>query len=102
MQVVDHQQDVLLQPLQLRQEPLYHRRARETRRRTYPLDDLVAGGVGQGVDQMEAKPLRVTLAALDRDPRDGFIDPRGPRPEQDGLPASCRCADERDGAGRGG
>ena len=78
VQVVDHQLDRLLEPLQLRQEPLYHHRAREARRRTDPLDHVVAGGVGEGVDHVKPEPLRVTLAALDGDPRDGLVGFRGP------------------------
>ena len=35
--------------------------------------DLVAGGVGERVDHVKPEPLRVTLAALDRDPRDGLV-----------------------------
>jgi hypothetical protein len=100
MQVVDHHLDRLLQPLQLRQEPLYHDGPGEARCRTDPLDHVVAGGDGQGVDHLKAKPLRVVLTALDRDPRDGLFDRRGPRPQQNGLPAPRRCADERDGARR--
>ena len=78
MQVVDHQRERLLEFIELGQEPLYHHRARETRRRTDPLDQVVAGGVGEGVDHVKPEPLRVTLAALDGDPRDGLFDPRGP------------------------
>ena len=78
VQVVDHQLDRLLEPLQLRQEPLYHHRAREARRRTDPLDHVIAGGVGQGVDHVKPEPLRVTLAALDGDPRDSLVGFRGP------------------------
>ena len=70
MQVVDHQHERLLELLELVQEPLYHHRASEARRRADPLDDVVAGGVGQGVDHVKPEPLRVTLAALDGDPRD--------------------------------
>ena len=95
VQVVDHQHERLLEPLQLGQEPLDHHRAREARRRADPLDDLVAGRVGERVDHVKPEPLRVTLAALDRDPRDGLVRLRGPRPQQHGLPASRRCADER-------
>ena len=102
VQVVDHQLDRLLEPLQLRQKPLYHHRAREARRRTDPLDDLVAVRISEGVDHVKPEPLRVTLAALDGDPRDGLFDPRGPRPQQNGLPASRRCAHDHDGARSGG
>ena len=78
VQVVDHQHERLLEPLELRQEPLDHHRAREARRRADPLDHLVAGGVGERVDQMKPEPLRVTFAALDRDPGDGLVE--FPRP----------------------
>ena len=60
------------------QEPLYHHRAREARRRADPLDHVVAGGVGEGVDHVKPEPLRVTLAALDGDPRDSLVGFRGP------------------------
>ena len=73
VQVVDHQHERLLELLELGQEPLDHHRAREARRRADPLDHVVAGGVGEGVDQLEPEPLRVTLAALDRDPRHGLV-----------------------------
>jgi hypothetical protein len=63
---------------------------------------VVAGRVGQGVDHVKPKPLRVTLTALDGHPRDNLFDLRGPRPQKDGLPASCGCAGERDGSRSGG
>ena len=44
--VVDHQHERLLELIELGQEHLYHRCARETRHRTDPLDHVVAGGVG--------------------------------------------------------
>jgi hypothetical protein len=78
VQVVDHQLERPLDPLQLVQEPLYYHRAREARRRADPLDHVVAGGVGEGVDHVKPEPLRVTLAALDGDPRDSVVGCRGP------------------------
>jgi hypothetical protein len=78
VQVVDHELDRLREPLQLRQKPLYHHRAGEARRRTDPLEHVVAGGVGEGVDHVKPEPWRVTLAALDGDPCDGLFHPRGP------------------------
>jgi hypothetical protein len=74
VQVVDHQLDRLLEQLQLPEESLRHHGAREARRRADPLDRVVAGGVGQAVDQTQPEPLRVPLAALGRDPRDGLAD----------------------------
>jgi hypothetical protein len=88
VQVVDHQRERLLEPLELIQEALYHHCAREARHRADPLDDLVAGRISECVDHVKPEPLRVTLAALDGDPPDGLSDPRGPRPQQHGLPAS--------------
>ena len=73
VEIVDHQLERLLEPLELGQQPLDDRRAGEARRRTDPLDDLVAGRIGERVDQGEPEPLRVALAALDRDPGDGLI-----------------------------
>ena len=55
VQVVDHQHERLLEPLELGQQPLDHRRAREARRRADPLDDLVAGRIGERVDQVRAR-----------------------------------------------
>ena len=78
VQVVDHQLERLLEPLELGQEPLDHHRACEARRRADPLDDLVAGRVGERLDQVNPEPLRVTFVALDRDPGDGLVPLRGP------------------------
>ena len=73
MKIVDHQLERLLEPLELAQQPLDDRRAGEARRRTDPLDDLVAGRIGERVDQGKPELLCVTLAALDRHPGDGLI-----------------------------
>ena len=73
VQIVDHQLERLLEPLELDQQPLDDRRAGEARCRTDPLDDLVAGRIGKRVDHGEPEPLRVALATLDRDPGDGRI-----------------------------
>ena len=78
VQVVDHQMERLLDLLELVQQPLYHHRASEVRRRADPLDHVFAGGVGEGVDHLKPEPLRVTLAALDGDPRDTLFGFRGP------------------------
>ena len=101
MQVVDHHLERVLEPLELRQESLDHHRACEPRRRAHALDDLVAGRVGQRLDQLNPEPLRVTFVAVDRDPGEDLVALRGPRAQQDGLPASGRGTHERDRA-RGG
>ncbi len=94
VQVVDHQRERLLEPLELRQESLQHHRACELRRRADPLDDLIAGRIGDRADHVKPEPLRITLAALDRDPGDGRVRLRGPRAQQNALPASGRGTDE--------
>ena len=73
VEIVDHQLERLLEPLELCLQPLDDRHAGEARCRTDPLDDLVAGRIGERVDQGEPEQLRVALAALDRDPGDGLI-----------------------------
>ena len=78
MEIVDHQLERLLEPLELGQQPLDDDRAGEARRRADPLDDLVAGRIGERVDQGEPEPLRVAFAALDRDPGDGLVRPGCP------------------------
>ena len=95
VQVIDHQVERLLEPLELAEESLDHRRAREARRRADPLDDVVAGRIGERVDHVEPEPLRVTLATLDGDPGDGRVRVRGPGAQEHGLPAPGRRADER-------
>ena len=72
VEIVDHERDRLLEPRELGQQPLDDDRAGEARRRAHPLDDLIAGGIGERVDQREPEPLRVAFAALDRDPGDGL------------------------------
>ena len=57
VQVVDHQRERLLEPLELRQESLHHHRACELRRRADPLDDLVAGRIGERVDHVQARTV---------------------------------------------
>jgi hypothetical protein len=78
MQVVENQVEWLAEPLELRQQSLDHDRAGEARCRAHPLDHLAAGRLGEGVDHAQPEPLRVTFAALDRDPRDGRLGLRGP------------------------
>jgi hypothetical protein len=97
VRVVDDKHERLLEFIELGQKPLCHHRAREPRRRTDPLNRVVAGGVGEGVYHLKPESLRVAQAALDGDPRYGLFRPRGPRAQQHGLPASRGCADERDG-----
>ena len=97
MEIVDHQLERLLEPLELGQQPLDDRRAGEARCRTDPLDDLVAGRIGERVDQREPEPLRVALAALDRDPGDGLVRLGRPRAEENGLPAARGRTHERHG-----
>ena len=65
MQVVDHQVERVLEPRELGQEPLDHDRAREARRRAHPLDHLLAGRIGERLDQLNPEALRITFAALD-------------------------------------
>jgi hypothetical protein len=98
VQVVDHQHERLLEPLELRQELLHHHRACELRRRADPLDDLIPGRIGDLVDDVKPEPLRIALAGLDRDPGDGRVHVRDPRAQQNGLPAPSRCTDENHGA----
>jgi hypothetical protein len=76
VQVVDHQIERRVETVELGPEALNHHGACELRRRADPLDDLVAGRIGERVDHVQPEPLRVTLAALDRDPGDGRV--RGP------------------------
>ena len=78
MQVVDHQRELLLEPFELIQKSVDHDLAREARRRADPLDDPLAGHVGKRVDQAKPEPLRVALAALDRDPGDRLVRLRRP------------------------
>ena len=99
VEVVDHQLERVLEPLELGQEPLDHNRPCEPRRRADPLDDLVPGRVGERLDQVDPEALRVTFVAVDRDPGDGLIPLRGPRAQENGLPASRRGTHERDRAG---
>ena len=101
VQVVDHQLERLLEPLELGQESLDHRRASEPRRRADPLDDVVAGRISERLDQVNPEPLRVTFLAVDRDPGDGLVPLRGPRADEKSLPASRRGTHERDGARSG-
>ena len=97
VEIVDHQPERLLEPLELGQQPLDHHRAGEQRRRADPLDDLVAGRIGERVDQREPEALRVALAALDRDPGDALVRLGRPQAEEDGLPAASGRTDERHG-----
>ena len=103
VQVVDHEHDRLVELLELVEEPLDHSCAREARRGADALDDVVADRIGERVDQVQPEPLRVTFVALDRNPRHGVGQLRGPRAQQHGLPAPRRCADQCHGArtGRG-
>jgi hypothetical protein len=78
VQVVDHQLERALEPPKLGQESLDDHRACEARRRADPLDDLVAGRIGECIHHLKQESLRITLAALDRDPSDRRIRVRGP------------------------
>ena len=102
MQVVDHQRERLVEPLELAQESLHHQRACELRYRADPLDELVASRIGECVDELEdhnrcaSRSPRSTVTQAT-----GFVRLRGPRAQQNGLAASRRRTDERHGAGSG-
>jgi hypothetical protein len=102
VQVVDHQLEWPVEPLELGQESLDHRRPCEAGGGADPLDDVIVRRVSEGVDQVKPEALRVTFAALDRDPGDGLDRLRGPRAQENGLAASGRCADESHRSRSGG
>ena len=84
VQVVDHQHDRLFEPLEVRQQPLDHRRAREARRRADPLDDLVADRIGERVDQPTARTAAHHARRVRPRPR------RRPRPAPPPTSAAAR------------
>ena len=75
VQIVDDEHHRLLQQGEVGQQPLDHRLAAEARRRGHPLHELVASDGRAPVDHRQPEPLGITLAALDRHPRDPPVRP---------------------------
>ena len=101
MQIVDHQDDRLLEGVQVGQQSLDHRLAAEARRGGDPLHQpVLADRAGELVDDRQPEALRVSLATFDGDPCDPVAQPLGrdPRSQQDGLAASRGRAHEHDSA----
>ena len=99
VQIVDDQHDGLRHRFKVGQQPLDHRVAVERGRRGDPLDSPVLADRGhQLVDQRQPEPLAIPLTAPHGHPGHPIAQAFGldPGPQQYGLAASGRRADEDD------
>ena len=97
VEVVDHQHDGLLEPVEAGQQRLDDAVPAEGRGRADALDQaLLVHRAGQRIDHRQPEVLRVLLVALDRHPGDGIARGAGPhpRPQQHRLAAARRGAEQ--------
>jgi hypothetical protein len=101
VEVVDHEHDLVVEPVKLGDEPVDERLAVELRGRGAWLDQLF--GVRDGaerIDDLEPEALQIELAAIDGHPRGPGREALGgdPRPQEDSLSAPRRRRNQRDGS----